>query len=321
VPFGSFAVQVSLASLHDPEQSLSVVFSGKQGFTLLGVHTPLALQASAPLQKSPSLQNEVAASFAVQLSVASLQASEQSESLSPRKAAQGSPAWPVQAPELHVSAPVQNRPSLHPVPFGSFAVQLSAASLQDPAQFPSAVFSGRHGFVPLGVHAPDTHESVPLQNVPSLQPVPFGSFAVQLSAPSLHDVAQLASVVLTVHGFVPLGVHTPDTHESVPLQNVPSLQPVAFGSFAVQLSVASLHDPEQSLSAVLSGRHGFTPLGVHTPAAHESVPLQNVPSLHPVPFGSARLHASTASLHEVAQLASVVLTVHGFTPLGVHAPV
>jgi hypothetical protein len=152
-----------------------------------------------------------------------------------------------------------------------------------------------------------------LQNVPSLQPVPFGSFPVQLSLASLHEVLQLASVVFGAgHGFVPLAVHTPPWHESVPLQNVPSLQPVPFGSAPKQLSATSLHDVAQLASVVFSAGHGFVPLAVQTPAWHESVPLQNVPSLQPVPFGSANVQLSVASLHDVAQLASVVLIEHGF---------
>jgi hypothetical protein len=63
------------------------------------------------------------------------------------------------------------------------------------------------------------------------------------------------------------------------------------------------------------------PPPVQTPARQASPTLQNSPSLHPVPFGSAALHASAASLHEVAQLASVVLTGHGFPACVVHAPV
>jgi hypothetical protein len=204
-----------------------------------------------------------------------LQLSEQSASLSPKLPAHGSPACVEHAPLVHESVPLQNVPSLHPVVFGSFAVQSSLDSLQEPEQSLSVVFSGKHGFTLLAVHAPPWHESVPLQNVPSLQPVLFGSFAVQVSLLSLQEPAQFESVVFNGrHGFTPLGVHVPDTQESVPLQNVPSLQPVAFGSFAVQVSLLSLHDPEQSLSVVFRGRHGFRPLGVHVPDTHESVPLQ-----------------------------------------------
>jgi hypothetical protein len=44
------------------------------------------------------------------------------------------------------------------------------------------------------------------------------------------------------------------------------------------------------------------------PPVHVSVVVQVRPSLQPVPLGSAALHASAASLHEPAQLESVVLS-------------
>jgi hypothetical protein len=76
-------------------------------------------------------------------------------------------------------------------------------------------------------HVPDPLQVSPtVQKRPSLHPVPFGSFAVQLSVASLHDVAQLASVVLTVQGLPTCVAHTPAAQVSAPLQKSPSLHAV-----------------------------------------------------------------------------------------------
>jgi hypothetical protein len=66
------------------------------------------------LQKSPSLHAELFGSAARQLSFASLQLSAQLPS--PSAPGHGLPAWTVQAPAAHVSAPLQNVASLHDVP-------------------------------------------------------------------------------------------------------------------------------------------------------------------------------------------------------------
>jgi hypothetical protein len=72
---------------------------------------------------------------------------------------------------LQVSPTVQNRPSLHATPFGSGAVQVSAASLQLSAQLPSPSGPG-HGLPACVEHTPAAQVSVPLQNRPSLHDVP-----------------------------------------------------------------------------------------------------------------------------------------------------
>jgi hypothetical protein len=77
----------------------------------------------------------------VQLSVDSLHDSLQLPS--PSGPGQGSPACTLQAPALQVSAPVQKRLSVHAEPLGSFAVQLSVASLQVSLQSPSPSAPGQ----------------------------------------------------------------------------------------------------------------------------------------------------------------------------------
>jgi hypothetical protein len=161
----------------------------------------------------------------------------------------------VQAPALQVSLPLQKAPSLQPVPLGSAPLQASAASLHDAAQFPSDVFSGRHGSPVWLEQVPPLQESAPLQKVPSLQPVPLGSAALQASPASLHEVAQLLSAVLTGQGSPAWLEQEPPLQVSAPLQKVPSLQPVPLGSGALQASPASLHEVAQFPSVV------FTPHG------------------------------------------------------------
>ena len=78
---------------------------------------------------------------------------------------------PVQTPAWHVSTAVQNLPSLHAEPFGSFPVQLLPASLQLSVQFASPSGPG-HGLPACTLQAPAAHVSAPLQNVPSVHAVP-----------------------------------------------------------------------------------------------------------------------------------------------------
>ena len=308
MPFGSAALQLSDASLHDAEQFPSAVFSGRHGSPACVEHAPDE-QVSLPLQNAPSLHAAPLGSEAVQLSDASLQDSAQFES--PSGPGQGLPACPVHAPEAHVSAPLQNNPSLQPVPLGSVALQLSDVSLHDAAQFESVVVSGRHGSPTCPVQAPLEQVSAPLQNKPSLHPDPFVSAAVQLSEASLHDSEQFESPSGPGHGLPACAVQAPDEQVSAPLQNNPSLQTVPFGSPAVQLSDASLHEPAQLESVVFSGRHGSPTCDEHVPPEHVSAPLQNRPSVHADPFGSAAVQLSAASLHDSEQLPSPSGPVHG----------
>lgn len=132
-------------------------------------------------------------------------------------AAHGFPAWTLHVPALHVSAPLQNKPSLQAEPLGSAAVQLSEASLQDSAQFPSPSGPG-HGFPVCTLQAPALHVSAPLQYRPSLQADPVGSAAVQLSDASLQDSAQFPSPSGPGHGGVPGMQPVTGSQVSAPLQ-------------------------------------------------------------------------------------------------------
>src|SRR4030095_11774068 len=98
---------------------------------------------------------------------------------------QGSPVCIAQAPALHVSVPLQNSPSLQTDPFGSGAVQVSVASLQDSLQLPSPSGPGQGSPLWLA-QAPAAQVSVPLQKRPSLHADPFGSAAGQVSVGFVH---------------------------------------------------------------------------------------------------------------------------------------
>jgi hypothetical protein len=76
---------------------------------------------------------------------------------------------------------------------------------------------------PLPTQLPPEQLSEPLQAWPSVQAEPFGSAAVQLSAPSLHDSEQFPSPSAPGHGFPAWTVQAPATQVSAPLQNRPSL--------------------------------------------------------------------------------------------------
>jgi len=110
VVLGSWAVQVSSDSLHEPKQLLSVVTSGVQGSPVCP-QTPAPLQVSVPLQYKLSLQPVPFASGPVQASAASLQLSLQ---FGPTSCpAHGLPVCTEQLPPEHVSVPLQYAPSLH----------------------------------------------------------------------------------------------------------------------------------------------------------------------------------------------------------------
>ena len=221
-------------------------------------------------------------SCALQSSAASLQDSAQSPSASGPE--QGSPAL-AHVPAWHVSLPEQKSPSSrHAVPFGSCVVQLSAsslhASLQSASPSPMVAAHGSPDELP---HPPAVHVSVPLQKALSSQAEPSGSAAVHMSAASSHDSLQSksASPTFAAQGS-PVGLpQTPAVHVSVPLQNEPSSQALRSGSLAMHASAPSLHDSEQSASASPTFAAQGSPVGLpHTPAVHDSVPLQNVPSSH-----------------------------------------
>src|SRR5690606_6635352 len=114
----------------------------------------------------------------------SVHASVQSQSASNIPALHGfCEGLPVQTPLLHASEPVHTRPSVHADPSGSAAVHEPAASSQDSEQLPSPLGPG-HGSPACVVHAPAAQVSAPLQNEPSSQVLPSGSFAAQSFASS-----------------------------------------------------------------------------------------------------------------------------------------
>jgi hypothetical protein len=81
-------------------------------------------------------------------------------------------------------------------------------------------------------HAPAEQASPVVHAMLSVQPEPFGSWAVQFFVPSLHESLQLLSPTLPAQGSPPCTVHCPALlHVSVPLQKVPSSQlfPVSAG--------------------------------------------------------------------------------------------
>src|SRR5262249_30173232 len=136
---------------------------------------------------------------------------------------QGSPVCVEHVPPVQVSVPLQNTPSLHAVPLGSFAVQLSSTSLQEAAQLLSPVLSGRHGSPEWTEQLPPEHVSVPLQNRLSVHgAVLFGCVQVPVAL-HLSSVQTLRSLVHAVPaGWKPLSVQLPEPlHRSWFVQSVP----------------------------------------------------------------------------------------------------
>jgi len=90
-------------------------------------------------------------------------------------------------------------------------------------------------------------------------------------------------------------VHAPELQLSLWLQASPSSQLEASGSFAVQSSVASSHDSEQSVSASPRlAAHGSPEELPQVPAAHNSVPLQNAPSSQLMPVSPSQMPETDA---------------------------
>lgn len=236
---------------------------------------------SLDVQMLPSLQPVPFGSAAEHVSLASLQDPVQLASLV-LSGEQGSPVWP-HVPPLHVSVPLQNKPSLH-----------ATVLLLPP-------------------HTPPVHWSLDVQTLPSLQTVPFGSGAVQLSVSSLQDAAQFESPVLSgVHGL-PVALQIPAEQVSVPVQKSPSLQLFVLSFVMTQPVVgfelidAGLHTSSvqafPSLQFVLSGVDEHTPV----PAAHASS-VQDFESLH-----DATLQQNPPTQAPLAPLVSAhcVFNVHG----------
>jgi len=94
------------------------------------------------------------------------------------------------------------------------------------------------------LHVPPLQVSLPLQKAPSLQPVPFGSAPLQASATSLHEVAQLLSVVLTLHGLPAWSAQLPALQVSEPLQKTRSSQ---------ETELLAITQPVVAFAATLAG--------------------------------------------------------------------
>src|SRR6185369_122349 len=81
-------------------------------------------------------------------------------------------------------------------------------------------------------------------------------------------------------------LHDPFEQVSVPLQKIPSLHGLPFGSGPVHPPAASLHDSAQFESPSAPG-HWTPECCVQNPVALQlSAPLQNRPSLHGDPWAS-----------------------------------
>jgi hypothetical protein len=274
------------------------------------------MQESVPLQNAPSLQGEPFGSGRLQVLVVSLHDSAQFAS--PSGPGHGLPLCAAQAPPLQVSTPVQNSPSVQGVPFGSAPVQVSPVSSHDSEQL-SSPSGPRQGLPRWTEQLPALQVSEPLQNTPSPHVEPLGSVAVQLSAASLHDSAQLASPSGPGQGLPACVEQIPLLQVSAPLQNAASLHAEPLGSAAVQVSVGSLHDSAQLASPSGPG-HGLPLCVAQTPPLHVSLPLQYSPSVHAEPFGSPSVQASAASLHVSEQLPSPSGPGHGLPAWVVQLP-
>jgi hypothetical protein len=190
---------------------------------------------------------------------------------------------PSQLPPAHASGAVQSLPSLHIEPSGQ--LQLSAASLQQLLHCgPPA-----HGSPTCLLHVPPPQESAPLQNTPSGHGVPCGALL-------FWHVPDPLQVSAASHGGL--------------LAGLPQAEPAGLK----QLSAASLH----RLLHCAPPTHGspVVPGPVQAPATHESVPLQNTPSTHPVP--SIALLGLQTPLPEVSGLVHSLSTLlPQAVPLGV----
>lgn len=106
----------------------------------------------------------------------------------------------------HVSFTVQNDPSLHGDPAGSFALQVSVASLQLSLQFPSPSGPGQGGD-PCRLQTPALHVSVPLQKSPSSHGVPVKFVQVPAVPWPLHVTQSVVAPPPQAEVQ-----HTPSTH-------------------------------------------------------------------------------------------------------------
>jgi hypothetical protein len=206
---------------------------------------------------------------------------------------------PPQMPPVHWSVTVQNCPSLQVLPSGSGALHALVVSLHASAQFPSP--SGAGQGLPVWLEQlPPLQVSVPLQNRSSLQgavlfgcvqtPLPLhwsvvhGLLSVAQAVPagsrqlSAFSLQMLAQSLPLLHGLPACTPQFPPLQVSAPLQNWPSVQALPSGSGAVQESLPSLQDSEQSPSPS-GGGQGLPAWIAQLPPLQVSAPLQKRPSL------------------------------------------
>ena len=104
------------------------------------------------------------------------------------------------------------------------------------------------------VQDPPEHESFFVHASPSSQSLPFESFALQLSAASLHDSEQSPSPSAPGHGLPACWEHVPFEHVSPPLQKSPSSHGPDPNALAGQSGLVPLQCSAGSQAPVL-GRH------------------------------------------------------------------
>ena len=169
------------------------------------------------------------------------------------------------------------------------------------------------------MHVPEALQlSVWVQNNPSSQLEPEVSFAVQLSAASLHDSEQSPSPSAPGQGSPVLLPHAPPEQVSVPLQNDPSVHVEPSVSLAVQLFAVSSHVSEQSPSP--SGPGQGLPVPPQTPETLQvSVCVQNRPSSQALPETSLPVQSFADSSQVSEQSPSASGPGHGL-PVPPHTP-
>jgi hypothetical protein len=140
--------------------------------------------------------------------------------------------------------------------------------------------------VAVPVQAPAWQLSLAVQALASLQAVPSGLAKAAQPVAGSHTPAVWHELAAQITGGPPL--QAPPWHVSVEVQALPSSHAVPFG-----FGVAAEHTPDCGLHTP-AAKHGIPGAGqttgfepAHTPAAHVSVWVQPLPSLHIVPSGFA----------------------------------
>jgi hypothetical protein len=257
------------------ELQLSTVqaFESLQLSAVPAAQTP-AWQTSVPLQTVPSAHDvPFATAVCRQPKVASQVSIVQAL---PSSQLGGVPG--VQFPSRQTSRPLHALASAHEVPLlrGTFRQPVTGSQLSAVQPLPSLQL----GAAP-GVQIPDWQVSAPLQTVASAQVVPFARLTCwqPVTGSQLSVVQTLPSLQLRA---VP-AVHTPPWQVSAPLQTLASAQEVPFsrGGFA-----------QPDTGSQLSFVQGFESLqlmggpAIQTLLWQVSAPLQTLPSLQAVPFGT-----------------------------------